>query len=194
MEVDKKRILKKFDFIFPKGGDLQAKVFDILAKCGFIVCVITGIVSVLVEDGFQSFYWNMLGALFSITLLVFTRKTGRYRASMILTIIVIFIGLFSFLFFTGGGYHSGMPCFFIFATVFTAFMLDGFITTIFVVLELVWYSIILMWAHYNPESVSLIYNEKAPIHPLLHLVVGNSIKRDLLPRKPTGPRVISWPR
>ena len=161
MEVDKKRILKKFDFIFPKGGDLQAKVFDILAKCGFIVCVITGIVSVLVEDGFQSFYWNMLGALFSITLLVFTRKTGRYRASMILTIIVIFIGLFSFLFFTGGGYHSGMPCFFIFATVFTAFMLDGFITTIFVVLELVWYSIILMWAHYNPESVSLIYNEKA---------------------------------
>ena len=161
MKLDKKSIIKNLDFIYPKGGSLQAKVFDILAKCGLAVCIISAIISVLVEDGFKSFFWNMLGALISLVLLKYTRKTGRYRPSMILTIIVIFIGLFSFLFFTGGGYHSGMPCFFIFATVFTAFMLDGIIMPIFVFIELAWYSLILMWAHYNPESVKLIYNEKA---------------------------------
>ncbi|MBR6160161.1 MAG: response regulator [Lachnospiraceae bacterium] len=161
MKLDKKSIIKNLDFIYPKGGSLQAKVFDILAKCGLAVCIISAIISVLVEDGFKSFFWNMLGALISLVLLKYTRKTGRYRPSMILTIIVIFIGLFSFLFFTGGGYHSGMPCFFIFATVFTAFMLDGIIMPIFVFIELAWYSLILMWAHYNPGSVKLIYNEKA---------------------------------
>lgn len=161
MKTKEKNIRKFLDLLYPVGGDLQAKVFDILAKCGLTVCLISAVISVLVEGGFKSFNWNMLGALISLALLAYTRKTGRYRPSMILTIIIIFIGLFSFLFFTGGGYHSGMPCFFIFATVFTAFMLDGIIMPIFVFIELVWYSFILMWAHYNPESVALIYNEKA---------------------------------
>lgn len=161
MSIDKKRLIGYFDFLFPKGGSLRAKVFDILAKCGVIVCIISAINCLLVEGAFNNFLWSIAGMVISIVLMLYTRKTGNYRRSMVLTIFIIFIGLFTFLFFTGGGYHSGMPCFFIFAVVFTAFMLDGFIMPLLVFAELAWYTLILLWAHYNPESVSLVYNEKA---------------------------------
>ncbi|MCR5591301.1 MAG: response regulator [Lachnospiraceae bacterium] len=151
---------KIIDFLFPTGGDIRAKVFDILAKCGVIVCIISAVNCLIVEsEGYQSFMWSIVGAIISLILMITTRKTGKYRSAMILTILLIFFGLFSFLFFTGGGYHSGMPFFFVFAVVFTAFMLDGIIMPVFVVTELLWYTILMLWARHVPGSVKYEYDE-----------------------------------
>ncbi|MBR5407328.1 MAG: response regulator [Lachnospiraceae bacterium] len=160
MDNEKREKLEKFiDIIFPKGDDLRARIFNILALCGVIICVVTAFINLLVEASFFGFFACFVGMFISLALLLYTRKTGKYKPAMILTILIIFIGLFTFLFFSGGGYHSGMPTFFIFAIVFTAFMLDGISMPIFVLLELVWYSGLMCVAYANPEMVSALEDE-----------------------------------
>lgn len=155
----KEKIVKYLDIIFPQGDDLRAGIFNILAVCGVIICIITAFINLLVEASFFGFFACLVGMFISFALLSYTRKTGKYKPAMILTILIIFIGLFTFLFFSGGGYHSGMPTFFIFAVVFTAFMLDGFSMPIFVLLELVWYTGLICIAFGYPEMVTPLEDE-----------------------------------
>ncbi|MBR6486594.1 MAG: response regulator, partial [Lachnospiraceae bacterium] len=118
-------------------------------------------INLLVEASFFGFFACFVGMFISLALLLYTRKTGKYKPAMILTILIIFIGLFTFLFFSGGGYHSGMPTFFIFAIVFTAFMLDGISMPIFVLLELVWYTGLIWVAFSYPDLVTELEDETA---------------------------------
>ena len=145
--------------IFPEGDDLRAKIFDLLAICGTVICIITAVNNLVVEGSVGGFIGCVIGMFISFALFMYTKKTGNYKPSMILTIVVIFLVLFTFLFFSGGGYHSGMPAFFIFATVFTAFMLDGIPMLIFVLIEIAWYTFILYWAYINPGSVNDLEGE-----------------------------------
>lgn len=69
------------------------------------------------------------------------------------TNLVIFLGLFPFLFFKMGGYHGGMIAFFIFAVSFTVFMLEGKRALVVSVLEILVYSGLCIFAYLNPESV-----------------------------------------
>ncbi|MDR1933243.1 MAG: hypothetical protein LBQ57_10550 [Spirochaetales bacterium] len=64
----------------------------------------------------------LLSFLLAAALLYYSNRTGRYRVCYIITITVVFILLFPVMFFTAGGYHSGMPAFFVFAVVFTMFL------------------------------------------------------------------------
>ncbi|MBR5766317.1 MAG: response regulator [Lachnospiraceae bacterium] len=162
MDNEKREKLEKFiDIIFPKGDDLRARIFNILALCGVIICVITSFINLIVEASLFGFFACFVGMFISLALLLYTRKTGKYKPAMILTILIIFIGLFTFLFFSGGGYHSGMPTFFIFAIVFTAFMLDGISMPIFVLLELVWYTGLIWVAFSYPDLVTELEDETA---------------------------------
>ena len=148
-------------FLRPEGSDIQTSAFIILAVCGTIVCVIAAINSLFVEPGMSGFWQNTIGVFISLGLLIYTKKTGNYRLAIVLTIIIIFLGLFTFLFFSGGGYHSGMPAFFIFAVVFTAFMLRGILMPVFVMIELAWYTTICLYAYNNPRSVNALVGEEA---------------------------------
>ncbi|MCR5356492.1 MAG: response regulator [Lachnospiraceae bacterium] len=160
MDNEKKEKLYKFiNILVPKGDDLRARIFDVLAICGTVICVITAFINLVVEASLFGFFACFIGMFISLALLLYTRKTGKYKPAMILTILIIFIGLFTFLFFSGGGYHSGMPAFFIFAMVFTAFMLDGFSMPVFVLFELVWYTGLLAVAYTYPELVSSLGDE-----------------------------------
>jgi signal transduction histidine kinase len=58
------------------------------------------------------------------------------------------------LFFSGGGYHSGMPCFFVFAVVFTVLMLEGRRRTVFAVLECLLYLACFLIAYFRPQAVT----------------------------------------
>ena len=162
MDKEKKeKIVKYISIIFPEGDDLRARIFNILALCGVIICVITSFINLIVEASLFGFFACFVGMFISLALLLYTRKTGKYKPAMILTILIIFIGLFTFLFFSGGGYHSGMPTFFIFAIVFTAFMLDGISMPIFVLLELVWYTGLIWVAFSYPDLVTELEDETA---------------------------------
>ncbi len=147
------------DFIFPRNCEIQVSAFHILALCGVIVCVITAIYNLAIGIEPVTSLGNMLGIAFSVGLMAYTRRTGKYRQAMILTVLVVFIGLFSFLFLSSGGYHSGFPSFFIFGVVFTAFLLDGTIMPVLVVIEMMWYAGICLYAYYFPLPFDLTYSE-----------------------------------
>ncbi len=166
-EKERKLISGIASFIMPEGSDIQVSAFIILALCGIIVCVITAFVNLIVGFGVGAFLESAVGAVISSGLLFYTKKTGNYKLAMILTILIIFIGLFTFLFFSGGGYHSGMPCFFIFAVVFTAFLLDGIIMPVFVLIEIVWYALICLYVYYNPGSVVPVQGEESLLTDIL---------------------------
>ncbi|MCR5000834.1 MAG: response regulator [Lachnospiraceae bacterium] len=162
-------------FLRPEGSDIQTSAFIILAVCGTIVCVIAAINSLFVEPGMSGFWQNTAGVFISLGLLIYTKKTGNYRLAIVLTIIIIFLGLFTFLFFSGGGYHSGMPAFFIFAVVFTAFMLRGILMPVFVMIELAWYTAICLYVYNNPEAVTALEGEDAFLTDVIVCMIVVSI-------------------
>ncbi|MCR4842225.1 MAG: response regulator [Eubacterium sp.] len=148
-------------YLMPENVDIQVSAFHILAAGGALVSVITGLYNYVAGIGMDAVIQNLLGAVFSVVLLVYTHRTGRYKGAMILTVVVIFIGLFTLLFFSGGGYKSGVPSFFIFAVVFTAFMLDGPVMPFLVVVELVWYGGLCFFAYHNPLPAESILDDRA---------------------------------
>ncbi len=154
---------KFFGYFFPKGSDIRIRAFNVLAICGIVVSIITAFYNLSVGFGFLSFAECMSGVIISLGLMIYAKKTGNIRVAMILTVFVIFIGLFTGLYFTNGVYYGGVPYFFVFAVVFTAFMLDGVIMPVFVVIELVWYTIICLYSYYNPSPSFLASDDKVRV-------------------------------
>ena len=152
-------LLKKFrDYIVPKDAEIQVAAFNILAFCGVVVSLITGIVNMLSGNNPAVVIADLSGAAVSLALIIYCHKTGNYRMAMILTVFIVFIGLFTFLYFAQGGYHSGIPAFFVFGVVFTAFLLDGATMVVLVIFELIWYVALCMYSYYHPETLN--YEEK----------------------------------
>lgn len=148
-------LLKKFkDFIVPKDAEIQVAAFNILALCGVIVSLITGVVNMVSGNNPAVVFADMAGAVISIALIMYCRKTGNYRGAMIFTVIVIFLGLFTALYFIQGGYHSGIPSFFVFGVVFTAFLLNGVTMLVLVIIELVWYVGLCLYSYYHPMTLN----------------------------------------
>ena len=152
MNNKNKKLHDLLRFIFATDREIQVIAFNILAVCGIMVSIITAFYYVSVRPELLPFLERLSGVVISIGLMVYTRKTGNYRRAMIITIIVVFFGLFSALFFVSGGYCAGFPFFFVFAIVFTAFLLDGIIMPILVGLEVVWYAIICAISYYYPPE------------------------------------------
>jgi signal transduction histidine kinase/DNA-binding response OmpR family regulator len=67
--------------------------------------------------------------------------------------IVVFLVFFPILFFTMGGYHSGIPSFFVFAVTFTAMMLRGWKMFLFCAAELLLYCGICLAEYLRPVLV-----------------------------------------
>ena len=153
-----KDLLIKFrNYIVPKDAEIQVAAFNILAFCGIVVSVITAVVNA------SSGHWgvvcaDLFGVVCSMALMSYCHRTGNYRMAMILTVFIVFLGLFTALYFIQGGYHSGIPAFFIFGVVFTAFLLNGPTMVVLVVLELVWYVGLCVYSYYHPQSLN--NNEK----------------------------------
>ncbi len=149
-------------FFLPRGKDIHLAIFNLIAVGGIITSIATAVYNLAMGFGI----WNFLaiivaGVSYSVAMIIYTHRTGQYRGPMIVTVFVVFIGLFSYLFFTSGGYRSGIPLFFVLAVVFTAFMLNGAIMPILVVFELLWYVGLCVFAYFNPASVEspLNYDE-----------------------------------
>lgn len=141
------------EYIIPEDAEIQVGAFNILALCGVVVSVITAVV-----NG-ASGNWPVVGAdlsgvICSLALMIYCHKTGNYRRAMILTVFIVFLGLFTALFFIQGGYHSGIPAFFVFGVVFTAFLLNGATMVVFVILEMIWYVGLCLYSYYHPLTLN----------------------------------------
>ena len=149
------RLLKRLkEYIVPKDAEIQVAAFNILAVCGIIVSVITAIVNTIAGNNPAVVIADLAGVVVSWALIVYCHRTGNYKMAMTLTAFIIFLGLFTALYFIQGGYHSGIPSFFIFGVVFTAFLLNGATMLILVIIELIWYVSLILYSYYHPQSLN----------------------------------------
>lgn len=142
------------EYLIPRDAEIQVSAFNILAVCGIVVSVITAFVNAISGNNPAVVVADLAGVVVSWALIVWCHNTGNYKMAMTLTVVIIFIGLFTALYFIQGGYHSGIPAFFVFGVVFTAFLLDGAIMVSLVLLELAWYVGVIYYSYYHPETLN----------------------------------------
>jgi signal transduction histidine kinase len=167
----KKLLIRFRNAFFAPQLDLRVRLFHVLAIGGTITSLLMGLFGFVGSSGFVNITFNLAAAALSYSMLIYTRRTGRYQACYLITIIVIFMGLFPVLFFwgRGGGYHSGMPAFFVFAVAFTVFMLEGKRAVIFSLAELVLYTAICLIAYNYPQTVNAFAAER---EVLIAIIIG----------------------
>ena len=134
--------------------EFRVKIFNLLAITGFIVSLLIFAASLIIGASAINSAMLLSSALLSAGLLVYSAKTGNYRPCYIITITFVFMLLFPIMFFTAGGYNSGMPCFFVFAVVFTLFMLEGKSGIIFAAAEIIIYVLCCAAAYRFPQLVT----------------------------------------
>jgi len=160
------KLIKKY---FGSQLDFRVQLFNILAAAGTIVSFIAGVSGLFIGAGLSNFLLNMMTMALSALLFWYSFASGKYQLCYSISIICIFFGLFSFIFFSGGGYHSAMPLYFIFAVLFTIFMLEGRKMVIMTFLEVVYYSSLCVFAFFNPDTVNFLDTEK---DFLIDIIIG----------------------
>jgi len=141
---------------FDQTLGLKIQFFNLLALVGAAAGVAIAIIglavneqrAVIVIDFFVSVF--LLGALFAV------RKKGCYNLCSWLIIVVVFMMAFPALFLFYGGYSNGITCFFIFAFVMTAHILEKRQRLAAVVLEFaVYISCFLIYYHNYAAAASM---------------------------------------
>ncbi|MDL2217501.1 response regulator [Christensenellaceae bacterium OttesenSCG-928-M15] len=164
MKLSKKSILHK---LLKKELDLRIRLFNVLALAGMIISFSMAATGVVTDAGLFNALMNLLAAALSCGLLYYSYTSGRYALCYMITIIVIFLVFFPALFFSSGGYRGGMPSFFIFAVLFTTFMLEGKKVYVMTLLELAVYSSLCIYAYYYPAHINHFETEEALLIDIL---------------------------
>ena len=147
--------LKQFiSTFFGAGLDFRVRLFNVLAMGGTVISLAMALVGIAVEIGLGNIIANFISAVLSFWLLCYSQRTGKYQLCYTITIVAIFLVLFPVMFFTAGGYNSGMPSFFVFAVAFTILMLEGKKAIVMSVLEVFLYLAICIIAFRYPELVN----------------------------------------
>ena len=104
--------------------EFRVQLFNVLAMTGVIASFFIGIMRLLTYGDIIVPLIDWASSLVACALVYYAAKTGKYVRCYYITIFAIFLCLFPYLYFIMGGYKGGVPMFFIFAIVFTAFMLE----------------------------------------------------------------------
>ena len=134
--------------------DFRVRLFNVLAMGGTVISLAMALVGIAINTGLGNIGVNFISAVLSYALLCFSQRTGRYQLCYFITIVAIFMVLFPIMFFTAGGYNSGMPSFFVFAVAFTILMLEGKKAIVMSVLEIILYLAICLIAFRYPGLVN----------------------------------------
>ncbi len=136
---------------------LQVQLFNVLAIAGILVSIFSAVVSLGLGESYTHALIYLLFALLAFALLEFARRSRRYQLCYSITIVAIFLLGFPYFYFINNGFHGAMPYFFIFAVVFTVFMLEGFHAFLFAALELLVYSFICIFSYFRlfPEGYAI---------------------------------------
>ncbi|WP_028709163.1 sensor histidine kinase [Propionicicella superfundia] len=143
------------------GLDFRGRAFLVAAATGLIVSTASGIHSAVNGLGWAQLLPNVAMALFAIGMTWLVKTTRRANLAYVLVVVGVFMLTFPWLFFTGGGYIGGMPVFFVFALVVTAFMVEGVTLWILGSLLVVLYAACCLVAYLRPELVVPLPTQKA---------------------------------
>lgn len=127
------------DKMFGRQLGFRVRLFNVLASFGVFVSLLSVAASFFTGDSPMEYGVYLIFGTIAALLIVYSIKTGRYDRCYLITIILIFFIGFPIFFFMGGGFYGAMPFFFIFAIVFTIFMLEGKRALIISALELFLY-------------------------------------------------------
>jgi signal transduction histidine kinase len=142
-----------------EGLDFQARLFNIVALAGIFISLFTCVMGIFTSAGLTTILFRLLAMVLSVVLLRYALASGKYQRCYMITIICIFFCLFPALFFSAGGYHSGRPSFFIFAVLCTVIMLDGKKMIAVTFLELVFYTVLFVFAYHNQDKINFFNTE-----------------------------------
>lgn len=117
----------------------RVRLFNVLAIVGIVVSFVSMVTVFLFDEARINAVVYGLACLLSALLLWYSCKSGRYQLCYIITIVSVFLVGFTTFFFLNGAYYGAAAYFFIFAVVFTVFMLEGAVAVLLAVLELVVY-------------------------------------------------------
>jgi signal transduction histidine kinase len=147
-------VLRLINALFSAKLEFRVRLFNVLAIGGTLTGLLMIVLSIANFSGILLVVINAASAILSLFLLIYSYRSGRYQLCYMVTIIAIFCVMFPFLFFSSGGYHSGMLAFFVFAVVFTIFMLEGKKAVFFSVFEILLYTALCVAAYLHPELVN----------------------------------------
>ena len=175
MEKWFRQILQGEHSLFRLSLPFRVRLFNVLALVGGMISLINGISSYVNNQDSVILGLNLGIAVLSFVLLFYAYKSGRYQFCYIVTIIMIFLMMFPYLFFKSGGYKGGMVSFYIFGILFTVFMLEGKVMFFTAFMEMVVYIATIMIAHQNPQMVVWFSSEKEVVMDLLIGFCASSI-------------------
>ena len=157
-----KRIMERFiDAYVGRKLDFRVRLFNVLAIAGVAISFCMAALGLLNHAGAANVFTCVGAFTLSLFLLVYSKRSGNYKLCYTVTIVGIFLVMFPVLFFSSGGYLSGMPAFFVFAAAFTIFMLEGKRAVLFTVLEMAAYTACCVIAYHYPETVRWFETEQA---------------------------------
>ena len=148
MEKWFRQILQGEHSLFRLSLPFRVRLFNVLALVGGMISLINGISSYVNNQDSVILGLNLGIAVLSFVLLFYAYKSGRYQFCYVVTIIMIFLMMFPYLFFKSGGYKGGMVSFYIFG---------------------------IMIAYQNPQMVVWFSSEKEVVMDLLIGFCASSI-------------------
>lgn len=163
-----------FYSLFSPSLDFRVRLFNILALGGTVISLIMAFLS-LGTGSWGNVLINFVLVLISGGLFLYSYYSGKYQRCYLITIVVIFLIVFPVMFFTSGGYHGGMPAFFVFAIIFTVLMLEKWRALIVSLLEIVLYMGLCLVEYYFPDSVTSFTAESDQLADVLLAFVSVSI-------------------
>jgi len=164
-----KTLRKISDKLFGAQHDFRVRLYNMLAAAGMFISLITGITGIITNAGSLNIILCIITMMLSAALLCYSFFSGKYKLCYMISVVCIFLGLFPALFFSAGGVHSGMPSFFIFAVLFTVFMLEGKKMIIVTVLEIAVYTSICIFAYFYPGTIKF-YNTELDV--LIDIIIS----------------------
>ncbi len=137
---------------FGRRLDLRVRLFNVLAIAGTAVSTFFAVFAVFTGRPLNAAIASG-GAVLAFLLLYYSYRSGHYQRCYMITVTGVFLVMFPAMFFTWGGYKSGLPAFFVFAVLFTVFMLQGRRALVMSIVELCVYVALCVVAYLHPELV-----------------------------------------
>jgi len=154
-----KFFLKTWRKLFGDQLDFRIRLFNTIGTVGILASLTGVIVDFANGLGFFNVAICTATGTVSIWALWYSATTGKYRTGYLILIVFNFMCCFPALYLSSGGYHSGMPIYFILAMLFTIFLLEGKTMFIMVAAEQVLYTALFLYAYYKPENIKLLDSE-----------------------------------
>jgi signal transduction histidine kinase len=168
-ETPLRRFINTF---FSAKLEFRVRLFNVLALAGTAVAFFIGLSLLLTDGSIVLVLVDWASAALAFGLMVYAAKTQKYVRCYFITVFVIFLGLFPFLYFNMGGYRSGVTSAFLLSIVMTVFMLEKKAAYIIVSLELLVYSGCMAFSFFYPGLVTEYPNEiEVFIHNLVTFLI-----------------------